>query len=308
MISKFKKIVDNNHAATIQGRLVSIDEARIVCEVFSNLTEPFNNTFIKMPIDKIIEFSLTSSPSLKFDNAPSKKRFSITEYIDEVQSEKLLNTAYKTEIPSSSVELSTIDLPVVKVNSPHQHKLNEIIDIPIPTSKVKSSELIKDEFYQQLFEQLDILKSNSFLIDASMNSVEDKIEKLTESDLSIMKTFEKLTKYLEKNNSNNILRELNESMVSNQKFISEYHKTLFENQTVLIDNQLSLIETQKLITNAIETLNEKISSMSLYPQLSSPIINVNENVRNTVKVVERNEAGLITKIIESTITDDNDNK
>lgn len=282
MITKFKKIVDTKHAATIQGRLVTVEEAKCVCESFNNLTEPFNKTFIKMPIDKIIDFS---------SKGLSKKRFNINEYIDKIQLEKLYPTIQK-EIRESEI---IYDNTPIEIES-------EILEnfTKIPT--------IKDEFYRNITEQLDTLKSNSSSIDISVNSVDVKLEKLTESSLSMITTFEKLTEYLEKNNSTSIIKELHENMIVNQKFVLHHHKILFENQTALMNAQTSLIETQKLITDAITSLGEKISLILSQPQSLSPIINVNDPVRNTIKVVERNEAGLITKIIESSIGNDIDDK
>lgn len=304
MIEQFEKIVENKKAVKIQGQSITVENAKSVINTYKNLSEQHRSKFIKLPIQKILEFSLaTQSQPIKEPTGLNLKG-----YMADV--EKPVIAEKQKEISLSVENKDDIDLP--DENIPYRIPVLE--NEPIPPTPIIIEKIIEkpvetiivskpqEDFYNRLLEQFDIMKQHveQQPLSITVETVEPHIEKLVEFETFAITTLEGIAEFIE--NSNNTTKENIKEMC---EYISENRQMIIETQQnsknvlSLLEkfskSQQTIVETQTLLAKSMVVLTEKISTMVSNP----PKINFPAPVKTT-KLVERNEEGFITKIIEQT--------
>ena len=205
--------------------------------------------------------------------------------------------------------LLTIDRSKEEFYREYLTTLQEIKTLPMVT------ESSKEKFYQDLLSKLNEIGSNpvtnnnttlqeeiSLKLSEIRSNSDDSIhlstylDKLSESNSMIVNAIKEISSNITYIQPTNI--ELFENILLNQQNMSDNQQILFANQESMISTQLSIIESQTVIGTMFDRLLEKISDIKSTPVELSPIFQIPESIKRVTKLVERDENGLITKIIE----------
>ncbi len=298
-IEDFKSIVESNIPKLIQDTLISFKEADAIISNYNRLREPYRSEFLKMPIGHIIEFALT----------PTKQNGSFKDYIKDVETKKVEIIAEAVPISDNPplTEIVVEPTPLDTSETPETPKKR--IPKPLQQAKMQTETApishAQEMFYKKLLEQVDrFSEPKNQPIAVTVESTELHVERLFEIEQSMLSSLAVMTEQFNKITGHATHTQIN-------------FKELFQSQQTMIqyinESQHKIVEVQGQIITAIDSLANKIAVLAQTSPTVSPIVNVPAPIVNvvtesgrrlTTKFVERDENGLISKIIEDDGFDD----
>lgn len=296
MIEQFEKIVENKKTVKIQGQSITVENAKSVINAYKNLSEQHRLKFIKLPIQKILEF-VSQSQQVKEPTGLNLKGYmaDVEKPVEQKVEDVSIENKDDIDLPDENIPYR---VPVLE-NEPIQTPviIEKIIEKPVENIAIVSKP--QEDFYNRLLEQFDIMKQHvEQPLSITVETMEPHIEKLVEFETFAITTLEGITEFIE--NSNNTtkenIKEMCEYISENRQMIIETQQTS-KNVLSLLEkfskSQQTIVETQTLLAKSMVALTEKITTIvSNPPKINFPIPG------KIVKLVERNEEGFITKIIE----------
>jgi hypothetical protein len=238
-----------------------------------------------LPIENIIEFSMMAK----------KPGGGLKTYVSEVEVKKL---------PALKPALEQPDYPDAP-SAPQPTPIVETAPEPAPTPRPKPDrkklKVVKEEtkpneqtvFFTKLVEQMTDLK-RPLTVEATVQTTEAHVERLFEIENAMLGTLHTMADRVQ-----NIAETSGETQGTLAEVILA-QRTLIEQLT---EGQSRIVEAQSRIVDALALLTDKINGFAQTAPVVNPIVNVppptvvmQEGKR--IKLVERDEKGLITKITE----------
>lgn len=286
MLEEFRHIAETAVPQPIQNRMVTADEAQAVLTSFNRLTDDMRLNFLALPVDNIIEFSLTQA----------KKRPSLHTYMNGVKETK--------EEPPPAIPATELD----RLDEPATPKPEPIVEKVKPKRKLPAKPHPAESYFTRLTERLEKLPS-SITVDTS-----EHVERLAEIEHSMLDVMtalvERIGRYETETSTTN--EDVRTSLALQREMIQQISETqaaLGTMQAKLIESQSQIAKSQAQITEAIVLLAEKVGEVTQTPpvvNIPAPIVNVPAPVVNVTvpegrrtKVVERDANNLISRITES---------
>lgn len=286
MLDDFKQIVETKAPHTVQDRLVTFEEAKAVVSNYDRLTDPYRSKFMSMPINNIIEFSLMAKPNGGFKT-----------YVKDVETKVHQQTIVneQRDVPDLPIEPEIKPEPV----KPPPRKKPRIIErAPPPALETLFTKLIEriEKMSQPNTETLlaPLIERIENLSQPTINVETTHVERLYEVEQAMLTALNEL---MERNHTNeqDTRDHLVEMVNTQQAMVQQVNET-----------QAQISQTLSEVVTVIGVLTEKVNDMAQNAPVISPIVNVPAPVvnvsmqegRKVTKLVERDENGLISKIIE----------
>lgn len=293
LLEEFRHIAETAMPQPIQSRMVTPDEARAVLTSFGRLSDDkLRTNFLGMPVDNIIEFSLTQA----------KKRPMLYNYMN--------GHAIKeaTEEPPATIPATELD----HLDQPPAPKLPEPPPAPVvEKAKPKRQKPLREakphpaeSYFTRLTERLEQLAVPQQPPSIVVETAERHVERLAEIEQSMLGTMDVLVERIGRyaTQSANTNDDLRETLAMQREMIQQ----ISQSQVLLNEVQTKLVVSQAQIVDTITQLAEKVALFAQTPPVVNPVVNVPAPVVNVsvpegrkTKVVERDGNNLISRITES---------
>jgi hypothetical protein len=332
-IDNFKAIIKNKTPTLIQNKLVLFEEAEAVVNSYGQLAKPFQETLMKMPLPNIIEFALLSKTRGGFKDYMKDIEIRRSKPINE---EPIIEPVGLVEEPIESPIAEIIPLisdPIIESAEPVEEpiesptvKITPIIadsTTETPKKKTKPSQKISERkieensseelFYTRLLNRMDkIVETVNRPLSVTVQTTESHVERLFEIEQSMLTNLNVLTEKIEHVASNSIDTQINlTEMIENQYQIinqfSDSQKRIVESQHEIAGVMGILLEKIAELSQAVPNINPIVNIPAPIVNMPAPIVNVPAPIVNvitesgrrlTTKHVERDQNGLISKVIE----------